>query len=82
MFYSTTSAAQGHDHSARPVARFEQLMSLPKEDILDYRKVLDTITMTMAGASRKITSGDISTGALGDIRRATNMARAICQYLA
>jgi cell division protease FtsH len=59
-------------------------MSLPKEDILNYRKkeLLDTITMTMAGRiSEEITSGDISTGAGGDIQQATNMARAmVCQY--
>src|SRR5476651_30350 len=59
-------------------------MSLPKEDILNYRKkeLLDTITMTMAGRiAEEIISGDISTGAGGDIHQATNMARAmVCQY--
>src|SRR3984957_19008427 len=59
-------------------------MSPPKEDILNYRKkeLLDTITMTMAGRiAEEITSGDISTGAGGDIHQATNMARAmVCQY--
>jgi cell division protease FtsH len=59
-------------------------MSLPKEDILNYRKkeLLDTITMTMAGRiAEEITSGDVSTGAGGDIQQATNMARAmVCQY--
>jgi cell division protease FtsH len=59
-------------------------MSLPKEDILNYRKkeLLDTITMTMAGRiAEEITSGDISTGAGGDIQQATAMARAmVCQY--
>jgi cell division protease FtsH len=59
-------------------------MSLPKEDILNYRKkeLLDTITMTMAGRiAEEITSGDVSTGAGGDIHQATNMARAmVCQY--
>jgi cell division protease FtsH len=59
-------------------------MSLPKEDILNYRKkeLLDTITMTMAGRiAEEIASGDISTGAGGDIQQATNMARAmVCQY--
>jgi cell division protease FtsH len=59
-------------------------MSLPKEDILNYRKkeLLDTITMTMAGRiAEEITSGDISTGAGGDIQQATSMARAmVCQY--
>ncbi len=55
-------------------------MSLPKEDILNYRKkeLLDTITMTMAGRiAEEIISGDISTGAGGDIQQATNMARAM-----
>jgi cell division protease FtsH len=59
-------------------------MSLPKEDILNYRKkeLLDTITMTMAGRiAEEIISGDISTGAGGDIHQATGMARAmVCQY--
>jgi cell division protease FtsH len=59
-------------------------MSLPKEDILNYRKkeLLDSITMTMAGRiAEEITSGDISTGAGGDIQQATVMARAmVCQY--
>ncbi len=59
-------------------------MSLPKEDVLNYRKkeLLDTITMTMAGRiAEEIVSGDISTGAGGDIQQATNMARAmVCQY--
>jgi len=59
-------------------------MSLPKEDILNYRKqeLLATITMTMAGRiAEEITSGDISTGAGGDIQQATSMARAmVCQY--
>ena len=59
-------------------------MSLPKEDILNYRKkeLLDTITMTMAGRiAEEIISGDISTGAGGDIQQATTMARAmVCQY--
>jgi cell division protease FtsH len=59
-------------------------MSLPKEDVLNYRKkeLLDAITMTMAGRiAEEIVSGDISTGAGGDIQQATNMARAmVCQY--
>jgi cell division protease FtsH len=59
-------------------------MSLPKEDILNYRKkeLLDSITMTMAGRiAEEIISGDISTGAGGDIQQATNMAHAmVCQY--
>jgi cell division protease FtsH len=59
-------------------------MSLPKEDILNYRKkeLLDSITMTMAGRiAEEITSGDISTGAGGDIQQATAMAHAmVCQY--
>lgn len=59
-------------------------MSLPKEDILNYRRneMLDTIAMTMAGriAEEYITK-DISTGAGGDIQQATQIARAmVCQY--
>jgi cell division protease FtsH len=59
-------------------------MSLPKEDILNYQRkeLLDTITMTMAGRiAEEIVSGDVSTGAGGDIQQATAMARAmVCQY--
>ena len=59
-------------------------MSLPKEDILNYRKkeMEDMICMTMAGRiAEELVSGDISTGAGGDIQQATNMARAmVCQY--
>jgi cell division protease FtsH len=59
-------------------------MSLPKEDILNYRKkeLEDMIAMTMAGRiAEEIVSGDVSTGAGGDIQQATNMARAmVCQY--
>ena len=59
-------------------------MSLPKEDILNYqrRELEDMIAMTMAGRiAEQIVSGDVSTGAGGDIQQATNMARAmVCQY--
>ncbi len=59
-------------------------MSLPREDVLNYRRkeMLDMITMTMAGRiAEELISGDISTGAGGDIQQATQMARAmVCQY--
>jgi cell division protease FtsH len=59
-------------------------MSLPREDILNYqrRELEDTIAMTMAGRiAEQLVSGDVSTGAGGDIQQATNMARAmVCQY--
>jgi cell division protease FtsH len=59
-------------------------MSLPKEDILNYqrRELEDMIAMTMAGRiAEQIVSGDVSTGAGGDIQQATSMARAmVCQY--
>jgi len=59
-------------------------MSLPREDILNYqrRELEDMIAMTMAGRiAEQIISGDVSTGAGGDIQQATNMARAmVCQY--
>jgi cell division protease FtsH len=59
-------------------------MSLPKEDILNYqrREMLDMITVMMAGRiAEELVSGDISTGAGGDIQQATHMARAmVCQY--
>jgi cell division protease FtsH len=59
-------------------------MSLPKQDILNRRRkeMLDMITMTMAGRiSEEIVSGDISTGASGDIQQATQLARAmVCHF--
>ena len=59
-------------------------MSLPREDILNYqrREMDDMIAMTMAGRiAEQIASGDVSTGAGGDIQQATGMARAmVCQY--
>ncbi|MDQ6630384.1 MAG: ATP-dependent zinc metalloprotease FtsH [Verrucomicrobiota bacterium] len=59
-------------------------MSLPKEDILNHRRkeMLDMIAMTMAGRiAEEIVSGDISTGAAGDIQQATNLAHSmVCQW--
>ena len=55
-------------------------MSLPKTDILSRRRkeMLDMIAMTMGGRiAEEIVSGDISSGAAGDIQQATNMARAM-----
>src|SRR3989454_306336 len=46
-------------------------MSLPKDDVLNRRRkeMLDMIAVTMAGRiAEEIVSGDISTGAAGDIR--------------
>src|SRR5947209_17735636 len=59
-------------------------MSLPKEDVLNRKRkeMLDMIAVTMAGRiAEEIVSGDISTGAAGDIQQATQLARAmICQW--
>jgi len=59
-------------------------MSLPKTDILNRRRkeMLDMIAVMMAGRiAEEMISGDISTGAAGDIQQATNMARAmVTQY--
>jgi cell division protease FtsH len=55
-------------------------MSLPKTDILNRRRkeMLDMLAVMMAGRiAEEIVSGDISTGAAGDIQQATNMARAM-----
>ena len=55
-------------------------MSLPKEDVLNHHKLqlLDTICMTMGGRiAEEIYSGDISSGAAGDIQQATKMAKAM-----
>ncbi len=59
-------------------------MSLPKNDVLSRRRkeMLDMIAVTMAGRiAEEIVSGDISTGASGDIQQATTLARAmVCQW--
>ncbi len=55
-------------------------MSLPKDDMFNRRRneMLDMITVMMAGRiAERIVSGDISTGAAGDIQQATNLARAM-----
>src|ERR1051326_3173020 len=55
-------------------------MSLPKTDVLSRRRkeMLDTIAVMMAGRiAEEVVSGDISSGAAGDIQQATNMARAM-----
>jgi cell division protease FtsH len=55
-------------------------MSLPKTDILSRRRkeMLDMIGVMMAGRiAEEIVSGDISSGASGDIQQATNLARAM-----
>jgi cell division protease FtsH len=59
-------------------------MWLPKQDVLNRRKkeMLDEIAVAMAGRiAEEIVTGDISTGASGDIQQATNMARAmVCHW--
>ncbi|MBM3879648.1 MAG: ATP-dependent metallopeptidase FtsH/Yme1/Tma family protein [Verrucomicrobia bacterium] len=59
-------------------------MSLPKEDILNRgrKEMLDLIAVMMAGRiAEEIVSGDVSTGAAGDIQQATQMARAmVCNF--
>src|SRR6266568_4603019 len=59
-------------------------MSLPKDDVLNRRRkeMLDMIAVTMAGRiAEEIISGDISTGAAGDIQQATHLARAmVCHW--
>jgi cell division protease FtsH len=59
-------------------------MSLPKQDILNRRRkeMLDDMAVIMGGRiAEEIISGDISTGASGDIQQATNMARAmVCHW--
>jgi cell division protease FtsH len=55
-------------------------MSLPKTDILNRRRkeMFDLISVMMAGRiAEEVISGDISSGAAGDIQQATNMARAM-----
>ncbi|MCF7668936.1 MAG: ATP-dependent zinc metalloprotease FtsH [Verrucomicrobia bacterium] len=59
-------------------------MSLPEQEMFNRqrREMVDMITLAMAGRiAEEIESGDISTGASGDIQQATQLARAmVCQY--
>jgi cell division protease FtsH len=59
-------------------------MSLPEKDVLSYRRkeMLDMIAVMMAGRiAEEIISGDVSSGASGDIQQATNLARSmVCQW--
>jgi cell division protease FtsH len=59
-------------------------MSLPKDDVLNRRKkeMLAMIAVTMAGRiAEEIVSGDLSTGASGDIQQATQLAHAmVCHW--
>jgi cell division protease FtsH len=55
-------------------------MSLPRGDVLNRRRkeMLDTVAVMMAGRiAEEMVSGDISTGAAGDIQQATNIVRAM-----
>jgi cell division protease FtsH len=59
-------------------------MSLPKHDTYSTQKkaMTDLIAMAMAGRiAEEISSGDISTGASGDIKQATQLARSmVCNW--
>jgi cell division protease FtsH len=59
-------------------------MSLPERDVLNYRRkeMLDLIAVSLAGRiAEEIISGDISSGASGDIQYATNLAHSmVCQW--
>jgi len=59
-------------------------MSLPEKDITSIAKLeaLDTIAMTAAGRiAEELYSNDITTGASGDIRQMTHLARQmVCQW--
>jgi cell division protease FtsH len=59
-------------------------MSLPKEEVWNRQRkeMMDMIALAMAGRiAEEMFSGDISTGASGDIQQATQLARAmVCQY--
>jgi cell division protease FtsH len=59
-------------------------MSLPEDDVLNYRRkeMLDLIAVMMAGRiAEEVVSGDISSGAAGDIQQATSLAHSmVCQW--
>jgi cell division protease FtsH len=59
-------------------------MSLPEDDVLSHKRkqMLDLIAVMMAGRiAEELTSGDISSGASGDIQQATSVAHSmVCQW--
>jgi cell division protease FtsH len=59
-------------------------MWLPEKDVLSHRRkeMVDLIAVTMAGRiGEEIVSGDVSSGAAGDIQQATKIAHAmVCQW--
>ncbi len=59
-------------------------MFLPEEDKYTHRKfeLLDDLVVAMGGrVAEEIVFGDVTNGAFGDIKQATNMARAmVCQW--
>jgi cell division protease FtsH len=59
-------------------------MWLPEKDVLSHRRkeMVDLIAVTMAGRiGEEIVSGDVSSGAAGDIQQATSIAHAmVCQW--
>ena len=59
-------------------------MSLPEDDVLAHRRkqMLDLIAVTMAGRiAEEVISGDVSSGAAGDIQQATAIAHSmVCQW--
>jgi len=59
-------------------------MFLPEEDKFNYRKneVLDQLIVLMGGrVAEEIIFGDVTNGAMGDIRMATNLARRmVCEW--
>ena len=84
MRWSTWCSQHTHPlHKVTIIPRGQSLgstMSLPKTDMLNRRRkeMLDMIAVMMAGRiAEEIVSGDISSGAAGDIQQATNMARAM-----
>ena len=58
-------------------------MFTPKKDILNHskRRVLNQVCCAMGGAAEEIEIGDVTSGAAGDIRMATNIARSmVCDW--
>jgi cell division protease FtsH len=88
--HALVNVLQEHTHPLHKVTiipRGQSLgstMSLPEKDVYNRRKkeMLDMIAVTMGGRiAEEIVSGDISTGAAGDIQQASALARAmVCQF--
>ena len=77
------AAAQGDDHPARAVARFHHVVCRRKTNTPTARTSCSTsLVVNMGGrVAEEIVFGDVTNGASGDIKQATNIARRmVCEW--